>query len=51
MGGKIIASVKFFLTNDDKLALKKLGYSDAEIKAMKPDAGAGIIAENIAKTL
>jgi hypothetical protein len=44
-----VASVKFFLTNADKVILRKLGYTDEEIKAMKPDEGAAIIAANKTK--
>jgi hypothetical protein len=39
-----VASVKFFLTNADKVILRELGYTDEEIKRVKPDEGAAIIA-------
>jgi hypothetical protein len=44
-----VASVKFFLTNADKVILQKLGYTNEEIKSMKPDEGAAIIAANKTK--
>jgi hypothetical protein len=44
-----VASVKFFLTHLDKATLRNLGYTDEQIKAMKPDEGAAIIAANKTK--
>jgi hypothetical protein len=38
------ASVKMFLTQAEKQALRDLGYSDEAISHMKPEVGAGIIA-------
>jgi hypothetical protein len=49
IGSFTVASVKFFLTNADKVILRKLGYTNEEIKAMKPDEGAAIIAANKTK--
>jgi len=41
-----VAKVKWFLTNADKADLRNLGYTDVEIRVMRPDEGAAIIAAN-----